>query len=30
MIPDLDPDLDTLPCGAKDLQNGYILLRARD
>ena len=30
MIPDLDPDVDKIPRGAKDLGHGFVLLRARD
>jgi hypothetical protein len=30
MIPDLEQDANKLPRGAIDLENGYILLRARD
>ncbi|KAJ7242463.1 hypothetical protein C8J57DRAFT_1084365 [Mycena rebaudengoi] len=30
LIPDLEPSTDTLPRGAENLQNGYVLLRARD
>ena len=30
LIPDLEPDTDALPRGAEDLDNGYVLLRAKD
>jgi hypothetical protein len=30
MIPDLDPSPSTMPRGAKDLGDGYVLLRAKD
>ena len=29
MIPDLDPDVDKIPCSAKVLGNGFLLLRAQ-
>jgi hypothetical protein len=28
MIPDLDPDVKELPCGSKNLGDGYVLLGA--
>ena len=30
MIPDLEPDLTVLPRGARDIGDGFVLLRARD
>ena len=30
MFPDLEESKDTIPRGAKDLGNGYVLLRARE
>ena len=30
MIPNLDPDANKIPCYAKDIGNGFVLLHARD